>query len=98
MEVSSSYLNKSKNFPRWKIQMCVHLFFAVSFFTTLELYRVTGIIIKQFVVTNCSKERPGSIVTETLKNGILIPIYTSKEWYFYADFKIYKFYQVQSYP
>ena len=26
--------------------------------------------IKQFVVTNCSKERPGSIVTETLKNGI----------------------------
>ena len=30
--------------------------------------------IKQFVVTNCSKERPGSIVTETLKNGILIPI------------------------
>ena len=25
---------------------------------------------KQFVVTNYSKERPGSIVTETLKNGI----------------------------
>ena len=23
---------------------------------------------KQFVVTNCSKERPGSIVTKTLKN------------------------------
>ena len=34
--------------------------------------------IKQFVVTNCSKGRPGSIVTETLKNGILIPIVTSK--------------------
>ena len=33
--------------------------------------------IKQFVVTNCSSERPGSIVTETLKNGILIPIVTS---------------------
>jgi len=28
-------------------------------------------VIKQFVVTNCSKEWPGSIVTETLKNGIL---------------------------
>ena len=33
---------------------------------------------KQFVVTNCGKERPGSIVTETLKNGILISIATSK--------------------
>ena len=27
------------------------------------------ILIQQFVVTNCSKERPGSIVNETLKNG-----------------------------
>ena len=27
---------------------------------------------KQFVVTNCSKERPGSIVNETLNNGILM--------------------------
>ena len=26
--------------------------------------------IKQFVITNCSKERPSSIVTETLKTGI----------------------------
>ena len=43
--------------------------------------------IKQFVVTNCSKERPGSIVTKTLKNGILIPIATSKESHFNADFK-----------
>ena len=43
--------------------------------------------IKQFVVTNCSKERPGSIVTKTLKNGILIPIATSKELHFNADFK-----------
>ena len=34
---------------------------------------------KQFVVTNCSKERPGSIVTKNLKNGSLIPIVTSKE-------------------
>ena len=30
--------------------------------------------VKQFVVTNCSKERLGSIVTETLKNEILISI------------------------
>ena len=43
--------------------------------------------VKQFVVTNCSREQPGSIVTETLKNGILIPIVTSKEWHFNADFK-----------
>ena len=32
--------------------------------------------VKQFVVTNCSKERPGSIVTETLKNRIFVPIVT----------------------
>jgi len=43
--------------------------------------------VKQFVVTNCSKERLGSIVTKTLKNGILIPITTSKESNFNADFK-----------
>ena len=34
---------------------------------------------KQFVVTNCRKERPGSIVTKTQKNEIFIPIATSKE-------------------
>ena len=34
-------------------------------------------LFKLFVVTNCSKDRPGSIVTETLKNIILIPIVTS---------------------
>ena len=43
--------------------------------------------IKHFVVTNCSKERPGYIVTRTLKNGILIPIATSKELHLNADFK-----------
>ena len=43
--------------------------------------------IKQFLVTNTNKEQPGSIVTKTLKNGILLPIVTSKESYFYADFK-----------
>jgi len=47
--------------------------------------------IKQFVVTNCSKERPGSIVTKTLKNWILISIATSKESHFYADFKYISF-------
>ena len=48
-------------------------------------------VIKQFVVTNCSKERPGSILTKTLKNGILIPIPTSKELHFNADFKYISF-------
>ena len=46
---------------------------------------------KQFVVTNCSKERPGSIVNETLKNGILMLKYTSKESDFHADFKYISF-------
>ena len=44
-------------------------------------------ITKQFVVTYYSKERPGSIVTKTLKNGILLAIATSKESHFNADFK-----------
>ena len=48
-------------------------------------------LIKQFVVTSCSKERPGSIVTKTLKNGILIPIATSKESHFNAGFKYISF-------
>ena len=49
------------------------------------------IIFKQFVVMNCSKERPGSMVTKTQKNGILIPIATSKESHFNADFKYISF-------
>ena len=48
-------------------------------------------LVKQFMVTNCSKERPGSIVTKTLKNGILIPIATSKESNFNAGFKYISF-------
>ena len=44
-------------------------------------------IVKQFVVTNCSKEQPGSTATKTLKNGILISIAISKELHFNADFK-----------
>ena len=51
----------------------------------------TEITIKQFVVRNCNKQRPASMVTETLKNGILIVIVTSKELYFYADFKYISF-------
>ena len=46
---------------------------------------------KQFVVTNCSKERPSWVVTETLKNGILITIVASKELNFYCDFKYISF-------
>ena len=46
---------------------------------------------KQFVVTNCSKERPGSIVNETLKNGISMLKDISKESDFYADFKYISF-------
>ena len=38
-----------------------------------------------------SKERPGSIVTETLKNGILIPVVTLKELHFYASSKYISF-------
>ena len=48
-------------------------------------------LIKQFVVTNCSKEWPGSIVNKTLKNEILLLIDTSKESDFYADFKYVNF-------
>ena len=38
-----------------------------------------------------SKERPGSIVKETLKNGILMLKDTSKESNFHADFKYISF-------
>ena len=43
--------------------------------------------IKQFVVTNCGKEQPGSIVTKTIKNGIFVPIVTSKESHFSDEIK-----------
>jgi len=49
---------------------------------------------KHFVVTNCSKERPGSIVTETLKNGILIQIVSSTESNFNADFTYISFIKI----
>ena len=60
----------------------------------LKIYFSVKNKIKQFVVMNCSKERPGSIVTETLKNGILIPIVTSKEPHFNADFKYISFIKI----
>ena len=53
--------------------------------------KVNSVKIKQFVVTTCSKERSGSIVTKTLKNWILISIATSKESHFKADFKYISF-------
>ena len=40
------------------------------------------------------KERHGSVVTETPKNGILIPIVTSKESHFNANFKYISFIRV----
>ena len=48
-------------------------------------------MIKQFVVTNCSKERLSSIVNETLKNGIFMLKDTSKESNFHADSKYISF-------
>ena len=48
-------------------------------------------VFKLLVVTNCRKERPGSTVNETLKNGILIQQDTSQELDFYADFKYISF-------
>ena len=45
----------------------------------------------QLDATNCSKERPGSIVNETLKNGIWMLRDISKESNFYADFKYISF-------
>ena len=59
--------------------------------TPREFARILIRSFKQFVVTNCSKERPGSIVTKTLKNGILIPIAISKELHFNAGFKYISF-------
>ena len=56
-----------------------------------EMVIFSYLFIKQFVVTNCSKERSGSIVTKTLKNWILISIATSKELHFNADFKYISF-------
>ena len=47
--------------------------------------------IEQFVVTNCSKEQPGSMVTKALKDRILIPIVKSKELQFNVDFQYISF-------
>ena len=57
----------------------------------MTFQQLIALYIKQFVVTNCSKERSGSIVTKTLKNRILISIATSKESHFNADFKYISF-------
>ena len=44
-------------------------------------------LVKQFVATACSKERSGSMVTETKKNVIFSQVYTPKELDFYAGFE-----------
>ena len=67
----------------------VHLRFLLQCIKLQKLLLL--VVIKQFMVTNCSKERPGSIVIKTLKYGILIPIVTPKESYFNADFKYISF-------
>ena len=60
--------------------------------TVMELFRPNILVfIKLFVVTNCSKERPGSIVNKTLKNGTSMLKDISKELDFYADFKYVSF-------
>ena len=79
-------------------------FFYISIGVKIPFFKVLVIIepgrslqfvatnwIKQFVVTNCSKERPCSIVNETLKNGISMLKDKSKESDFYADFKYISF-------
>ena len=48
-------------------------------------------VFKQFVVKNCSNERPSSIVNETLKYGILMLKDTSKESNLHDDFKYISF-------
>ena len=62
-------------------------------YSTISRIRLPAvkIKIKQFMVTNFSKDWPGSIVTDTLKNGILIPIVTSTESHLNADFKYISF-------
>ena len=40
------------------------------------------LVVEQFVVMNCRKERPSSIVTETLKNGIFTTIANQKNCIF----------------
>ena len=61
--------------------------------SSLLRYIVNNIccLIKQFVVTNCSKQRPGAIANETLKIEILMLKDASKESNFHADFKYISF-------
>ena len=80
----------------WKLDFFLSLINLKTFYyeSLRELHPFTGKIpnlVKQFVVTNCSKERSGSIVNKTLKNGILIIKDTSKESDFHANFKFISF-------
>ena len=72
-----------------KLQICIP--FSITNTMCKDWTNCLTYNIKQFVVTNCSKERSGSIGTKTLKNWILISIATSKESHFNADFKYISF-------
>ena len=80
------YLKQNQLLPSFPTLTAAALF---SYIILITLTCLCGI--KQFVVTNCSKERPGSIVNETLKNGISMLKDISKESDFYADFKYISF-------
>ena len=76
---------KSTNSTVWlEAWSCIRKVYKTSIFLNESVF-------KQFVVTNCSKEQPGWIVTKTLKNWILISIATSKESHFNANFKCISF-------
>ena len=108
IEIGDLFLAKFAGCPLWPIRIsevmttntgdCKFVvFFATAKNTIVSLYHsliFLVLMIKQFVVTNCSEERPGSIVTKTLKNGILIPIVTSKKSHFNADFKYITFIKI----
>ena len=60
-------------------------------FSRIKLSNKRENLFKQFVVTNCSKERLGSIVTETLKKRNFETNSYIKELHFNANFKYISF-------
>ena len=88
----------------WLAYPSLHVLYRLHFYPLIQTEQIcllfyncllaNSCTIKQFVVTNCSKERPGSIVTEILKNRILIPIVSSKESHFNADCKYISFIKI----
>ena len=63
----------------------------IPFFRVLVTIEPSRCLIKRFVMTKCCKERRGSLVAESLINGISIPIDPLKELAYYADFKYIRF-------